>query len=88
MTNIGEGDHLGLADVHTPEKLAYVKSTLIDVVDPDRGHAVLNAADPLVAAMAASCKGPVFFFAPDGEHPVIAAHRAKGAGPRLSATAR
>jgi UDP-N-acetylmuramyl tripeptide synthase len=78
VTNIGEGDHLGLADVHTPEKLAYVKSTLVDVVDPDRGHAVLNAADPLVAAMAASCKGPVFFFALDGEHPVIAAHRAKG----------
>ena len=25
VTNIGEGDHLGLADVDTPEQLAWVK---------------------------------------------------------------
>src|SRR5262249_43003557 len=51
VTNIGEGDHLGLADIETPERLAYVKRTLVDVVAPT-GSAVLNAADPLVAAMA------------------------------------
>jgi cyanophycin synthetase len=32
VTNIGEGDHLGLSDVETLEKLAAVKRTIIDVV--------------------------------------------------------
>jgi cyanophycin synthetase len=77
ITNVGEGDHLGLGDVMTLERLAYVKSTLIDVVPRD-GTAVLNAADPLVAEMAKSCRGSVFFFARDGGHPVIVAHRASG----------
>ena len=31
VTNIGEGDHLGLAEIETPERLAWVKRTVIDV---------------------------------------------------------
>src|SRR5579864_2117652 len=77
MTNIGEGDHLGLGDVHTPEKLAQVKRTIVDVVLPE-GAAVLNAGDPLVAAMAPHCKGSVIYFARDGELEVIVEHRLAG----------
>ena len=36
VTNIGEGDHLGLDDIETPEDLARVKRTIVDVVLPDR----------------------------------------------------
>src|SRR6185437_17143981 len=60
VTNIGEGDHLGLADIHTLEKLALVKRTPVDVVLPE-GTAVLKADDPLVAAMAPHCRGSVLF---------------------------
>lgn len=77
VTNIGHGDHLGLGDVHTLEKLAEVKRTIVEVVAPT-GAAVLKADDPLVAAMAARCPGRVVFFALAGSHPVIAAHRAGG----------
>ena len=30
VTNVGEGDHLGLCDVHSPEDLAVVKQTALD----------------------------------------------------------
>jgi cyanophycin synthetase len=39
---------------------------------------VLKADDPLVAEMASHCRGSVVFFARDGEHPVVAAHRQAG----------
>lgn len=77
VTNIGEGDHLGLADVNTPEDLAWVKGTIVASVAP-QGWAVLNADDPLVVAMAGRCPGSVAFFAIDPDHPVILAHRARG----------
>ena len=77
VTNIGEGDHLGLSDIETLEKLAQVKRVIVDVVPPT-GYAVLNATDEHTVAMAPKCKGKVIFFAIDGQHPVIAEHRAKG----------
>jgi cyanophycin synthetase len=77
VTNVGEGDHLGLSDIHTLEMLAKVKRCIVDVVKP-RGAAVLNANDPLVAAMAEKCPGSVVFFALSEEHPVIVSHRAAG----------
>ncbi len=77
VTNIGEGDHLGLADIHTLEKLALVKRTPVDVVLPE-GTAVLNGADPLVAAMAPKCRGSVTFFALDEACQVLVEHRAGG----------
>jgi cyanophycin synthetase len=42
------------------------------------GYAVLNAADPIVAEMAATCPGKVIFFAADRHHPLMATHRAQG----------
>jgi cyanophycin synthetase len=74
VTNIAEGDHLGVADVDTPEKLARVKRTLVEAVAPT-GAAVLKADDPLVAAMVGHCPGSVVFFAQDGTHPVLVRHR-------------
>ena len=73
VTNIGEGDHLGLSDIESVERLAYVKRTIVDAV-AKTGSAVLNAADPLVAEMAPHCPGSVIFFGRDAEHPVIAKH--------------
>jgi cyanophycin synthetase len=42
------------------------------------GYAVLNATDPIVAAMAPKCPGGVVFFGQDHDHPVLAAHRVQG----------
>jgi cyanophycin synthetase len=74
VTNIAEGDHLGIADIDTPEQLALVKRTIVEVVVPT-GAAVLKADDPLVAAMASACRGAVVFFARDPDHPVLVRHR-------------
>ena len=79
VTNIGSGDHLGLADIATTEQLAKVKRTIVDVVAAD-GTAVLNAGDPLVVAMAEYCPGKILFFAIDENTPVLAEHRSKGGG--------
>jgi len=78
VTNIGMGDHLGLAHVHTAEDLALVKRIVVQNVTPDIGVAVLNATDPLVANMADDCPGSVTFFARNRHHPVIVRHRAQG----------
>ena len=77
VTNIGMGDHLGMAYVNTAEELAVVKRVVVQNVAPGTGFAVLNAADPLVASMADHCSGSVIFFARDSHHPVLAMHRAQ-----------
>lgn len=77
VTNIGMGDHLGLSFISTVDDLAVVKRVIVQNVAPN-GVAVLNAADPMVAKMAASCPGSVTFFASDRHHSVIATHRARG----------
>ncbi len=77
VTNIGMGDHLGLNYITTVEDLAVLKRVIVQNVATS-GMAVLNAADPMVAAMANSCPGQVTFFALDSHHPVIATHRAQG----------
>ncbi|MCW7536572.1 cyanophycin synthetase [Aquabacterium sp. A7-Y] len=77
VTNIGSGDHLGLNYITTVEDLAVLKRVIVQNVAPD-GMAVLNAADPIVAAMARSCPGAITFFAADRQLPVMAAHRAQG----------
>ncbi len=76
VTNIGMGDHLGLAHIHTVEDLAVVKRVIVENVSPE-GYAVLNADDPLVAAMAESCPGSVLFFSRNPHHPLIAASRVR-----------
>lgn len=77
VTNIGMGDHLGLGYISTVEDLAVVKRVIVQHVHPG-GTAVLNAADPIVAEMAASCPGSITYFAEDRNHPVMATHRAQG----------
>ena len=65
VTNIGEGDHLGLTDIQTIEKLAKVKRSIVEAMAPT-GAAVLNAEDPLVAEMAKYCPGTTVLFAKSG----------------------
>jgi cyanophycin synthetase len=77
VTNIGKGDHLGMNHIDTIEDLAVVKQVIVSNVAAD-GMAVLNAADPFVAAMADTCPGQVSFFALDPSVPVMARHRARG----------
>jgi len=77
VTNIGSGDHLGLNYITTLEDLAVLKRVIVQNV-ADGGVAVLNAADPVVAAMAANCRGTVTFFTSDPDHPVMSTHRAQG----------
>jgi len=77
VTNIGEGDHLGLSDIETIEQLAKVKRCIIEAVHKN-GFGVLKANDPLTAEMAEKCKGRVIFFAIDENDPVLSDHRLKG----------
>lgn len=66
-------DHLGLGDINTIEQMAKVKSVVAEVVSP-QGYAVLNADDPLVAAMADNVKGKVAYFAMNPDNPIIKSH--------------
>ena len=77
VTNIGAGDHLGMNYITTVEDLAVLKRVIVQNVAPT-GYAVLNAADPIVAAMASACPGKVIYFASDRHHPVMVTHRAQG----------
>ena len=77
VTNIADGDHLGISWIKSPEDLALVKGVIVEAVGP-QGYAVLNAADPLVVAMAPRCAGGVVFFCRQSEHPVVVAHRRRG----------
>ncbi|MFM7185116.1 MAG: cyanophycin synthetase [Planctomycetota bacterium] len=84
VTNIAAGDHLGIAEIDTPEQIAWVKGAIVAAVRPS-GAAVLNAADPLVVAMKKWCKGQVVYFDADPANPVIVEHLAQGG---LAATVR
>ncbi|MDY0973933.1 cyanophycin synthetase [Massilia sp. CFBP9012] len=77
VTNIGSGDHLGLNYITTLEDLAVLKRVIVQNVAVG-GMAVLNAADPTVAAMAEKTRGEVTFFAQDVGNPIMAMHRAQG----------
>jgi len=63
-------DHLGLRDIDTIEQMAKVKSVIAEVVHPD-GYAILNADDPLVAAMAEKVKAKVAYFSMNPDNPII-----------------
>ena len=77
VTNVGSGDHLGLNYITSVQDLAVLKRVIVQNI-ADKGVAVLNAADPIVAAMAVHCKGTVTFFTADRNHPVMATHLAQG----------
>jgi cyanophycin synthetase len=84
VTNIASGDHLGMAEIDTPERLAWVKGAIVAAVRRT-GAAVLNAADPLVVDMKKWSDGQVVYFALDPANPVMVAHLAQGG---LAATVR
>ncbi|ACB51587.1 cyanophycin synthetase [Crocosphaera subtropica ATCC 51142] len=66
-------DHLGLGDINTIEQMARVKGVVAEVVHAD-GYAVLNADDPLVAAMAEQVKGKVAYFSMNPDNEIIHNH--------------
>ncbi|MGV2827815.1 cyanophycin synthetase [Myxosarcina sp. GI1(2024)] len=63
-------DHLGLGGIDTIEQMARVKSVVPETVKPD-GYAILNADDPLVAAMAQQVKSKVTYFSMNPDNPII-----------------
>jgi cyanophycin synthetase len=77
FTNVSS-DHLDLQGVHTLPELAEVKATVCRVTKPE-GWTVLNADDPLVAAVARRVRAQVAYFslAPD-RSPPLRRHRASG----------
>jgi cyanophycin synthetase len=77
VTNVGSGDHLGLNYITTVEDLAVLKRVIVLNV-AETGTAVLNATDPAVVRMAATCPGGVTFFAQDRNLPTLATHLALG----------
>jgi len=69
----------GLDDLYpgSDEKMPSYIRTQVDVVLPE-GAALLNAADPQVAALAAHCDGSVILYADDEHNDVLQAHRSEG----------
>ncbi len=78
VLNIGVPDRLGHHDIETPEKMALVKRSAVDVTLKGTGVAVLNAQDPLVAAMASYSRGTTTFFADRADDPIVAEHVQQG----------
>jgi cyanophycin synthetase len=77
FTNISS-DHLDLGGIHTLPELAEVKATVCRVTRPD-GWVVLNADDPLVAAVARRVRARVSWFSMDpAAAPHLARHRLAG----------
>lgn len=70
-------DHLGLGDIDTIEQLSNLKSVVAEAVLP-KGYAVLNADDPLVAAMAKRTKAQVAYFSMNGENELVKEHTHRG----------
>ncbi|MDQ2806924.1 MAG: cyanophycin synthetase [Chloroflexota bacterium] len=76
VTNISN-DHLGLDGIDSPERLAEVKRVPVESVAKG-GCAVLNAEDPLVAAMADATTEAVIYFGRDPRGLVMSRHLATG----------
>ncbi len=72
-----QADHLGSGDIDTIEDLAELKSVVVRAVGPG-GYAILNAEDPLVAAMARNVRGEVAYFALDPHLPLVREHVRRG----------
>jgi cyanophycin synthetase len=71
------GDHMGLGGITSIRQLAAVKQVVVEAVPRD-GTAVLNAEDPLVAAMARHCSGSVIYFSMDPENEIIRRQASRG----------
>jgi cyanophycin synthetase len=70
-------DHLGIGDIDTLDQLAHLKSVVAETVSIN-GYAVLNADDPLVAAMAERVKGQIAYFAMNPANELVKNHTSKG----------
>lgn len=70
-------DHLGIGDIDTVEDLAHLKSVVAESARPN-GYAVLNADDPLVAAMAKRVKAQIAYFSMNPDNSLIKAHTQQG----------
>jgi cyanophycin synthetase len=66
-------DHLGLGGIDTIEQMAKVKAVVAETVKAE-GYAILNADDPLVAAMAEKLKCKVAYFSMNPDNPIIIDH--------------
>ncbi|MGK7877825.1 MAG: cyanophycin synthetase [Xenococcaceae cyanobacterium] len=76
VLNVAE-DHLGIGDIDTIEQMAKVKSVVAETVSAN-GYAILNADDPLVAAMAKRVKSKVAYFSMNRDNPIIHYHIRRG----------
>lgn len=76
LTNVS-GDHLDLQGLHTLPELAEVKSVICRVTAPT-GTVVLNADDPLVAAVGARVRATVVLFSERNSGPRLRRHLARG----------
>ncbi|HEY9725139.1 MAG TPA: cyanophycin synthetase, partial [Chroococcales cyanobacterium] len=70
-------DHLGLGDINTLEQMANLKSVVAESARPN-GYAILNADDPLVAAMAERVKSQVAYFSMNPENELVRSHTQQG----------
>lgn len=70
-------DHLGIGDIETVEQMAQLKSVVVEAVSL-KGYAVLNADDPLVAAMAERVKGQVAYFSMNPSNELVQNHTRGG----------
>ena len=66
-------DHLGLSGVESLDDLAFVKRLVVEVVR-EGGTSVLNADDPLVAAMADKAEGKILWFSTNADNALVRAH--------------
>lgn len=70
-------DHLGLGDINSIEEMARVKSVVAEAT-VSNGYAVLNADDPLVAAMASKVSAQIAYFSMQPDNALIRAHTQRG----------
>jgi cyanophycin synthetase len=70
-------DHLGIGDIETVEDLAHLKSVVAETARPN-GYAILNADDPLVAAMAERVKAQVAYFSMHPNNELVRTHTQQG----------
>lgn len=74
VTDMDGIDQLSEFYIQEPEHMFKIMRSQVDVILPS-GTAVLNAADPQIAEMAALCDGSVIFYALDANNPHVVQHR-------------
>ncbi|OUL98641.1 cyanophycin synthetase [Variovorax sp. JS1663] len=77
VTDLDGAESLADFDIFESDQMVRVLRTQVDVVLPE-GTAVLNAADPRVAALAQLCDGDVILYSVDPQAEALAAHQAAG----------